>query len=312
MTDEEKLSKIKELREKLASGRADTASANADGNNETVPRAYGSGLQALFGSSRESSSDIRNVGGDSRSVGDHERGAPQVLIGERPGAYGYGNDHSSPDGTAAKTRASGRLVAEDEIKPRKEETSSVTTQPQRKGRAAKGKTGVSASSATAKQAGPVHQGESGTSPTKKQGWKLPGLAEIPGIGKGKTLSSKEASDLRDEFRTSLEDDFTYLDQWLQGKVGDRNLQVWSNCDDEELDKVTDVFLRGAQRSPILATVVRETVNTHDYIVVGMVFLPRLQETVGVLRKARAANPKPSRWQRTAAKRAGVSMNGVTP
>jgi hypothetical protein len=308
MTEEEKASKIKELREKLASGRASTTGPDDDGHAENSDRTHGAGVQALFGQGGATSTNERYIGGYKGSVGNNERGASQVLERERPGAFGYGSDNGSADSLTAKTRASGRLVAEDEVKPRKEE-SSVTTQIQRKGRTAKAKTGVSATSTTAKQAGSVHQGET---TAKKQGWKLPGLAEIPGIGKGKTLSSKEASDLRDEFRTSLEDDFVYLDQWLQGKVGDRNLQVWSNCDDEELDKVTDVFLRGAQRSPLLATVVRETVNTHDYIVVGMVFLPRLQETVSVLRTARAKNPRPSRWQRTAARRANPAMNGAIP
>jgi hypothetical protein len=307
MTEEEKLSKIEEIRKKLADGRATSATdADANGHVEAGDRTYGGGLQAVLGPGKGPATNVRQLRDNTRKPASDYRSVGKELIGERSGFGGFGDDHGSANGLDAETRASGRLIADDSIRPRfaKEEVQSATSQTttsQLKGkRVTKGKAGP-----VKEQAGPV------PAANKSQTWKIPGISDIPGIGKGKTLSSKEAADLREGFRTSIEDDFGYLDQWLRAKSGNPDLQVWSDVDNDELDKVADVFLRGAQRSPVLATVVRETVNTHDYIVVGMVFLPRLQQTVATLRAARANNPKQARWQRTAARRQEVAaMNGA--
>lgn len=46
------------------------------------------------------------------------------------------------------------------------------------------------------------------------------------------------------------------------------------------------MLRGAQKSPVLATVVRESMNITDYVTVGIILGPRIGKTLAVIRETR--------------------------
>ena len=55
-------------------------------------------------------------------------------------------------------------------------------------------------------------------------------------------------------------------------------------DDDETEALATILLKQAQRRPAAAAVVRGMVDLNDYIVVGALFVPRIQATVRALRE----------------------------
>ena len=111
---------------------------------------------------------------------------------------------------------------------------------------------------------------------------------------GGVLSKAEAADLYEPLLDALKDEFGYLDEliWLRAtQVKGRD--IWGNVDDEEVQTLAKMMLKKGQKSPAMATVVRGMTELHDYLVVGMMFGPRLQETHIALRDAPRA-PKRER------------------
>jgi hypothetical protein len=118
--------------------------------------------------------------------------------------------------------------------------------------------------------------------------------EKPNFFKGGVLSKAEAEDLYEPFVAALADGFGYADQglWkLCPQLDER--PVWGNTTPKEDAAFAKMLLKRAQTSPAAALIVRETVNSADYIIVGMMFGPRIFETVQALRE-RPKSPKKRR------------------
>jgi len=93
-----------------------------------------------------------------------------------------------------------------------------------------------------------------------------------------------------------------MDQYLwnrQEKAGKPSGEapVWTNLDDEEIAALTRVMMRFGQHNAAAAAVVRGAIEAHDYVDVGMIFVPRIQKTVEIIRETNV--PKPPRIRKSA-------------
>ena len=107
--------------------------------------------------------------------------------------------------------------------------------------------------------------------------------------KGKTLSAKEAQDLAEPFLSALENDFHTMDVylWSRQKLAGKDTDdqpVWSDLDEEECQALTSILLKWGQKNAAAATIVRSVVDMSDYVVVGSIFLPRINQTVKIMRE----------------------------
>ncbi len=130
---------------------------------------------------------------------------------------------------------------------------------------------------------------------------LPPVAEKPApkplLPQGKKLSATEANALTSPFAESMEDYFKYMDQFLwsrQERAGKSSGEqpVWTNLDYEEIAALTRVMMRFGQHNAAAAAVVRGAIEARDYIDVGMIFVPRVQKTVEIMRET--AQPRAPR------------------
>ena len=104
---------------------------------------------------------------------------------------------------------------------------------------------------------------------------------------GKTLTEREAKELKEPLIAAIEDEFKLIDRLIWSYTGDPIQQpIWSDLSDKEIDSLTGILLKLGQKSPVVATVARTAVDGSDYVVTGMVLAPRFQQTVDVVRKAR--------------------------
>lgn len=112
------------------------------------------------------------------------------------------------------------------------------------------------------------------------------------IPEGRVLSEREAKELYEPLIEAIKDDFHYLDEllWLRCPQLDQR-DIWGDVDDEETATLTKLLLKRGQKSPATAAVVRGMIDSHDYVVVGALFVPRIQATVKALREA---PPRPKR------------------
>jgi hypothetical protein len=119
----------------------------------------------------------------------------------------------------------------------------------------------------------------------------------PLLPQGRKLSATEANALTSPFAESMEDYFKYMDQYLwnrQEKAGKPTGEqpVWTNLDEEEIQALTRVMMRFGQHNEAAAAMVRGAIEMRDYVDVGMIFVPRVQKTVDIIRETRV--PKPPR------------------
>lgn len=117
---------------------------------------------------------------------------------------------------------------------------------------------------------------------------------------GSILSKREAEERAESFVSALENDFQALDQYLwyrQKTVGieTNNQPIWSDLDSEEIEKISGIMLRWGQRNAAAAAAVRGVSESGDYIAVASIFVPRVRNTVDIVRKTR--KPRPKRGQR---------------
>ena len=103
-------------------------------------------------------------------------------------------------------------------------------------------------------------------------------------GRGATLSAKEAEELYEPFRAAVKDWFKIADDglWLRCPQIDGR-DIWGNVDDDETESLANVMLKGGQRNPQMAALVRHIINWADYAVVVSMFGPRIQQTVEAMR-----------------------------
>ncbi len=134
---------------------------------------------------------------------------------------------------------------------------------------------------------PPYEGKASAPPQEKK----------PLLPQGRKLSATEANALTNPFAESMEDYFKYMDQYLwnrQEHAGKSSGEqpVWTNLDDEEIAALTRVMMRFGQHNAAAAAVVRGAIEARDYIDVGMIFVPRVQKTVEIMRET--AQPRAPR------------------
>lgn len=111
-------------------------------------------------------------------------------------------------------------------------------------------------------------------------------------GKGKTISEKEAAELQESLPAALEDDFRYLDEWLWSRQAavDKDFSevdkqpVWSNLDEDEIEALTRIMIKGSKKSPAMAAITRAAVDSRDYVVTAAIVVPRAKKTLDIVRK----------------------------
>lgn len=215
-------------------------------------------------------------------------------VGTRPFAGRSGEDHGThrtdgtdvPTGTTGRKRRVGNLETTEPIPPRlfkdEEET---TTNPsavafdgigqtaQRRGR---GRPPKPKSQETHQ---PVPTQTIGAGPERK-----PYL-------QNKTLTKAEAKDLEEPLLHALTKEFELLDKaiWSYAKdipQGQLEQPIWSNVAEDDMQSLVNILLKMGQKSPAAATMTRVAVDGSDYVTVGLMFAPRFNSTVQIVRSAR--------------------------
>jgi len=130
----------------------------------------------------------------------------------------------------------------------------------------------------------------------------PSVEKKPLLPQGRKLSATEANTLTPVFSDSMESYFKYMDEYLwarQEKAGksSREAPVWTDIDEEEIAALTRVMMRFGQHNEAAAAVVRGAIELRDYVDVGVVFAPRIQKTVEIIRETQI--PKPPRVRKSA-------------
>lgn len=244
------------------------------------------------------------VRGTKRTTGDTQRkldllagGIAQINQRKRPANRRSGEDHSQdrPDGTdvpasvtgrsSRSTRSVGNLETTEPIPPRNfdlereaavEDAKVEGTPPARK----RGR--------PPKRRDPQLIEEVHSSPPIEEG---PNFIQrfIKG---GKTLSEREARELKPSLTSALQDEFLLLDKMLWSMSGDPLQQpIWSDTSDKEIEAFTSSFLKLGQKSPAVASVARIAVDASDYTVAAAMIGPRFLKTVDVVKQVRKQNQR---------------------
>lgn len=116
------------------------------------------------------------------------------------------------------------------------------------------------------------------------------------------LSKKELEEKKDILKSSLESDFQYLDEYLWSRedkagISTDHMPIWTDMDDEELERVCTVLTRWSQKNKAVAVTVNAINDSADYVAVGMAFGPRIKRTVDKLKETRVENARTKRHRR---------------
>lgn len=108
------------------------------------------------------------------------------------------------------------------------------------------------------------------------------------IPKGNKLTTKEIEELREPLQVALTDEFSMLDQLLWKYEGSDSLEqpIWSDIQDNEMEKLVNAILNMGTRSATVATLARSSVDLSDYIIAGTLLAPRLQSTASLVKQVR--------------------------
>lgn len=231
---------------------------------------------------------IGTTGNTKRKLSDLAGSLAQVNSRERSGVrrFGENNGESGPDGTeisastrSDKSRRVGNLETLEPIPPRSFEPDTE--------REAKVEVGKAEGTTSARKRGrppkqgiiqPVQQTPIKERQSEKQSRKF---------FTGKTLSKTEAEDLQEQLITAISDEMKLIDTAIWKLTGDPIQQpIWSDMTEKELQTITNIALRIGQKSPVMATAVRASIDGGDYISAGIVLAPRFQTTVEVIKTAR--------------------------
>lgn len=234
---------------------------------------------------------------------------------------GFVNVPASQRAGANRGRAIGNLETDEPIIPRRQEppgpeasfAGQVDEKLLKKYPAARAileqDPGISTRQLKVRMAGAISQG---TAVAIKQEWLLlhpepePAKRSIkmPDILRTEKFTDKEAGEKAEALKAALEDNFRYLDQYLHGRLkaaaqakGEKDWDdsaVWDDMDEKDLDKLTKTMIRGAKHSAAMATVVNATIESADYVSVGVLIGPRVQETVQIMRETRGVRKKRGR------------------
>lgn len=242
-----------ELRHKRATGSTED-SGSSDRYTGGSDRSSGPSYQSLRREGGTDNDPYRSSPGAGGSFG-------EVAIGVGQADRRSGSDHSGLyDGTPAPTRrgrrTAGRIEAEDDV-PMRYPTDDIAP-PKRRGRRPR--------------AIPVT--DVPVQPIQKKS-----------IFRVKTLPFTEAEAIakREPLASALTDIFKYTDEYLWWVAEDELKQpVWSDVDDEEMEKLLGALLGQAQESAVGAAVVNNIILASNYIALGGITIPRLARTLKLL------------------------------
>lgn len=313
MTKEEIDKQATELRDKLRGKRtgsdttersnneASGSASNDPGNNPgNVAAKVGHGLQLVSGSGSTTGKRDGQPDNNAEQSGSSLRGtAPGYYgVGQTTGRSGENNGQSRSDGsklqtspaTTARTGRAGRtrlgnLETDEEIPTRtftETESSTARVSANDGGKAVKGS--VKSDTKSKKSIKEII-----VDPIPKETREGVVKAVISGtstlLKEGKTLSLTESKTLQEPLKDALLDYATYADQALWKRQGNtNNVPIWSDMDEDEIGLLVDFMLKSGQRSPITARLVRNAVNTHDYVALYMMLAPRTVRTANIIRE----------------------------
>ena len=287
--------KVKALREELRIGRANQASANG-GDPESNGGRDGHEKRTTFQDAGGSIAtiapiDLRHENGSARGnagiasdqggTGYDQRSPKRSIIRARPHRGRPGGSDSSTAASAETTqpvkqpepRIIGNLEATGPTFPRTPDPPEATLSGQPE-------------TAAERRARKKREARVAARAAGKQAITLP---ELPKITQGKKLSVGEAKELTEPFMAAMTDNFRYLDTYLwsrQEKAGKSTHErpVWSDLDTEEVEALTRVMMRFGQHNAAAAATVRGVVEGQDYLTVGAIMVPRIGETVRIMRE----------------------------
>lgn len=251
------------------------------------------GLHHGVRSTKRAASDIK------RKLDDLTRSSTQINSRERSSPRRYGEDNSQNRGNgedirsstgSSKRRTVGNLETIEPIPPRTFEIDSE--------REAKVEVGQAEGTTQARKRGrPIKQGDSKPILQIKQIGPIE--REPRKFFTGKVLSKTEAEEIKESFIRSLSDELGIVDKALWRIAGDDDLQqpIWSDMTEKELDTIANIVLRLGQKSPVVATMARTSIDADDYITAGLIVGPRFNSTVSLIRETRKKHETVSRRER---------------
>lgn len=255
-------------------------------NERTEPSVSGlhNGVRRTKRTASNTERKLSDLAGSLAQINQRERSKPRRLGKDNSQNWADGTNvptgsHSSS--TSTTVRAIGNLITDEPIPERFFEPENERA---RETEATKPETKTNAPAA--KRSKPAKPGNSGIIRELP-----PELESLPAKRKffssSATLSKQEAKDLQEPLRAALTDELEILDKMIWKLVGDELEQpIWSDISDKEMSTLTDMLLKLGQKSPTVATVSRVAVDGSDYIIAGTVVLPRMKQTVDVIRQAR--------------------------
>lgn len=280
MTELDITAKVEALRKELRDGRVSEASRTGEDTERHVSVSPDSQQRTSRKLRSNDKSNVRDV----RSPDSLIRGLDSFAVGSGLGSRRPGESNSSPDSVENDVGRSNepaprntRLIRNDEVRQRKtanedgEETQIVprVVVPRGPGRPRKD-SGSQETRTPAPAIGSIPQRPTNT-------------GTIPFIkpGKSNTLSQIEANAIKEPFKAALNDDFTYVDQLINHTTGNEQ-PIWSDIDEDELNKLVSFGLKQGQRNAIAAGTVRGITEGSEYLALGAILAPRIQKTVSVL------------------------------
>lgn len=280
--------KISSLREELRNGRqANRASENTNSDGGNDDRAHGTNFQGANRAIQNIAGNIAEAGNNNRQIGSDRRGPEKKSVGQRSADRRSGENHSStaenvPAGSGERTI--GRLFTDDPIKERLE--------PRLPGPAAnlekEEKRPVGRPRKDGLPAGSV------PAPSATPGAVQQKIEQI--VSGGEKLSQKEADEMKTSLLEALGDHFDSLDKYLwnrQKSAGkeSHDQPIWSDLDQEEIEKLTKLMIRWGRHNATAAAVARATVDSADYVACATIFAPRIHQTVKIMRETRIPRKK---------------------
>lgn len=274
---------IQQLRESLRNGRTVKTSADTHPNHADNDNATRADIQDAGGETRDATTDGRLSQIGAKVIGNNQRinDEKSFRIGQTTRRSSDGDlisPASVPDGRQSTGQiVAGNFVATDGDTDQTRFTAFITENPHATLRTIGEKLGF------------------GKDKAKKLRDSWQAINPPPVQPKQKTpapqLSKKELEEKKDILKSSLESDFQYLDEYLWSReekagVSSDRMPVWSDMDDEELERVCSVLTRWSQKNKAVAVTVNAINDSADYIAVGMAFGPRIKRTVDKVRETR--------------------------
>lgn len=103
--------------------------------------------------------------------------------------------------------------------------------------------------------------------------------------KGTTLSQTEAKELLEPLASAIQDYGGYVDRFLQYRTQEPAMSdIWGDLTELEAQVLARIMIRRGQKNAAAATVVREMVNSSDYVQAAIIIVPRAMKTVEMTRR----------------------------